>query len=84
MPLRPESPRVRIVDIGKTDEGRDSIVVFIASEDTIKNLETYRQYLAKLADPRQLTEAQAHEIVARAKPIYHLMSGLHSGRNRPI
>jgi hypothetical protein len=81
--LAAASPRVHIVDIGKTDEGRDSIVVFIASEDTIKNLDTYRQYLAQLADPRQLTEAQARDVIAKAKPIYHLMAGLHSGETGP-
>ena len=46
--LAAKSPRVHIVDIGKTDEGRESIVVFIGSEDTIKNLETYRRYLCLL------------------------------------
>ena len=81
--LAAKSPRVHIVDIGKTDEGRESIVVFIGSEDTIANLETYREYLAQLADPRQLTEAQAREVIAKAKPIYHLMAGLHSGETGP-
>jgi hypothetical protein len=81
--LAAKSPRVKIVDIGKTDEGRDSIVIFIGSEDTIKNLDTYRANLAKLADPRGLTEAQAHDLIARTKPLYHLMGGLHSGETGP-
>ena len=81
--LAAKSPRVHIVDIGKTDEGRESIVVFIGSEETIQNLDTYRQYLAQLADPRQLSESQARDVIAKAKPIYHLMSGLHSGETGP-
>jgi hypothetical protein len=81
--LAAKSPRVHIVGIGKTDEGRESIVVFIANEDTIKSLETYRQYLAQLADPRQLTEPQARDLISKAKPIYHLMAGLHSGETGP-
>jgi hypothetical protein len=81
--LAAKSPRVHIVNIGKTDEGRESVVVFIGSEDTISNLETYRKYLAQLADPRQLTETQAREIIGKAKPIYHLMAGLHSGETGP-
>ena len=81
--LAAKSPRVQIVDVGKTDEGRDSIVVFIGSEDTIRNLQTYRHYLGQLADPRQLTEAQAKEVIGKAKPIYHLMAGLHSGETGP-
>jgi hypothetical protein len=81
--LASKSPRVKLTSIGKTDEGRECYVVTIASEDTIENLEQYRGYLAQLADPRQLTDAQAAGIVARAKPIYHVMAGLHSGETGP-
>jgi len=81
--LAAASPRVRIVEIGKTDEGRESIVVVIGEETTLKNIDTYRHYLAQLADPRSLTEAQAYEIIGKAKPIYHLMGGLHSGETGP-
>ena len=81
--LASKSPRVKIVEIGKTDEGRDSIVVFIGSEDTIRNLETYRRNLARLADPRGLSPAQAQELIAGTKPLYHLMGGLHSGETGP-
>jgi len=81
--LAASSPRVKIVETGKTDEGRDCIVVIISSEDTIRNIETYRGYLAQLADPRKITDAQAHEIIAKAKPMYHLMGGLHSGETGP-
>jgi len=81
--LAAKSPRVKIVDIGKTDEGRDSIVIFLGSEDTIKNLDTYRANLAKLADPRGLTSAQAQDLIAHTKPLYHLMGGLHSGETGP-
>jgi len=81
--LATASPRVKVINIGQTDEGRECLVVFVASEEAIKNLETYRGYLAQLADPRRLTEAQAQEIVAKAKPIYHLSGGLHSGETGP-
>jgi hypothetical protein len=81
--LASRSPRVKLTSIGKTDEGRECYVVTIASEETIKNLEQYRGYLAQLADPRQLTDAQAADIIAGAKPIYHVMAGLHSGETGP-
>jgi hypothetical protein len=81
--LEAKSPRVKVLSIGKTDEGRECLVVVIASEETIKNIDTYRGYLAKLADPRNLTEAQAKEIIAKAKPIYHLSGGLHSAETGP-
>ncbi len=81
--LAEKSPRVKVIDIGKTDEGRECIMVFVGSEDTIQNLDTYRKYLAQLADPRDLSEAQAQEIVAKAKPLYTAMGGLHSGETGP-
>ncbi|HWZ33335.1 MAG TPA: M14 family zinc carboxypeptidase [Bryobacteraceae bacterium] len=81
--LESKSPRVKVISTGKTDEGRETVVVFVASDDSIKNLETYRGYLAQLADPRKISDAQAREIVAKAKPIYHLMGGLHSAETGP-
>ncbi len=81
--LAAKSPRVKVLNIGQTDEGRECLIVIVADEDTIKNIETYRGYLGQLSDPRKITETQAREIIARAKPIYHLMGGLHSGETGP-
>src|SRR6476646_5924169 len=81
--LAAASPRVKIVTIGKSNENRDLVVVFVGSDESIKNLEQYRGYLGQLADPRTLTPAQAAQVIARAKPIYHLSGGLHSGEVGP-
>ena len=81
--LAAKSVRVKIVDIGKTDEGRDSIVVFLGSEETIRNLEIHRRNLARLADPRGLSNAEANDLISSTKPIYHLMAGLHSSETGP-
>src|SRR4029078_3916162 len=42
-------------------------------------LEQYRTYLGQLADPRTITPEQSAQIIAKAKPLYHLSGGLHSG-----
>jgi hypothetical protein len=81
--LASKTPRVKVLDIGKTDEGRECVIVYVGSEDSIKNLETERGYLAQLADPRKVSDADAHAIIAKAKPIYHLMGGLHSAETGP-
>src|SRR5436189_1428886 len=60
--LAAKSPRVKVISIGKTDEGRECVVVFVASEDSIKNLEVHRAYLRSLADPRRINEAEARDI----------------------
>ena len=81
--LAAASPRVSIMAAGRTDEDREMVVVAIASEDTIRDLERYRGYLAQLADPRGLPELEAAQVIAQAKPIYHFMAGLHSAETGP-
>ncbi|MDB6046657.1 MAG: peptidase [Gammaproteobacteria bacterium] len=81
--LAAKSPRVKILEIGKTEEGKENVVVMLSSAENIGNLESNRLNLAKLADPRGLTEAQANDLIAHTKPIYHLMGGLHSAETGP-
>jgi hypothetical protein len=81
--LAAASPRVRVMTIGTSDEGRECVVVFVGSEESIANLDQYRRYLGQLADPRPLTDAQAMDIVGKAKPLYHVIGGLHSGETGP-
>ena len=68
---------------GKTDEGRERLVVAIADEETIRNLDTYKGYLAKLADPRGFRATRRATIIAQAKPIYTFTGGLHSAETGP-
>ncbi len=81
--LAAASPRVSISPIGRTDEDREMVVVTIANEATLGELQRHRRDLARLADPRGLAEAEAETVIARAKPIYLLMAGLHSGETGP-
>lgn len=81
--LAAASPRVRIETIGKSDEDRELVVVWISSDANIRNLKQNRDNLARIADPRGLTEAEATRLIATTKPHYHLMGGLHSGETGP-
>ena len=61
------------------------MIVFVGAEDSIAHLEENRKNLARIADPRGLTDAEAKELIAKTKPIYTLSGGLHSaelGRRR--
>jgi hypothetical protein len=75
--------RVKIESIGKSDENRELVVVWISSPGNMRNLAKNRANLARLADPRGLSDAQAHEIINSTKPQYHFMGGLHSGETGP-
>jgi hypothetical protein len=81
--LAAASKRVKIFEAGKTDEGRDCLVIAVSDEANIRDLDTYKGYLAKLADPRGLSEAEAREIIGKAKPIYWFTGGLHSAETGP-
>jgi hypothetical protein len=67
--LAAATPRVKVFEIGKTEEGRDWILVAVADEETIKNLDKYKAINARLADPRGLSDAEAESLLKQAKPI---------------
>ncbi len=81
--LEAKTSRVKVLSIGTSDENRELAIVFVGSEESIRQLDQERQALAQLADPRGLTPQQAQDIIQKAKPIYHLMGGLHSGETGP-
>src|SRR3954451_12393927 len=81
--LAAASKRVKLLPTGTTDEGRECLVVAIADEEIIRDLDTYKGYLVKLADPRGLSAEQARQIIAQAKPIYMFTGGLHSSETGP-
>ena len=76
--LAQASPRAKFWKIGKSEEGRDQVLLAIADEDTIKDLDRYKSMLAQLTDPRKITEEQAKALIHTAKPIYWINSGIHS------
>ncbi|HTB94067.1 MAG TPA: M14 family zinc carboxypeptidase, partial [Candidatus Sulfotelmatobacter sp.] len=78
--LEKATPRVKVVSIGTTEEGREMIAVAVSSEANLKNLEQNRQRLAKLADPRaiHLDDAEADKLVAESVPVYYITGTIHS------
>lgn len=76
--LAEASPRVSLRKIGESEEGREMLEVIVADEATIASLDTYREYLARLADPRKIDQTEAQRLIEQAKPIYYITAGLHS------
>ena len=72
--------RVKVVTIGKTEEGREMIAVAIASDAIMSKLEENRTRLAKLGDPRTINmdDAQAEALVSATTPIYYITGTIHS------
>ena len=78
--LEKSSPRVKVISIGTSEEGREMIAVAVASERLISGMEANRAKLAKLADPRtiNLDDAEAARIAADAAPVYYITGTIHS------
>jgi hypothetical protein len=81
--LAAATPRVKVETIGKSDEDRELVVVWVSSDENMTNLQRNRDNLAKIADPRGQTPDQIKQLIATTKPHYHFMGGLHSGETGP-
>jgi hypothetical protein len=76
--LAAATPRVRVEVIGRSDEGRDILLIAVADEDGIRNLPKLKAAAAALADPRTTSPEQAERVIESARPIYYFNAGLHS------
>ena len=72
------SPRVRVFTIGHSEEGREILMLAIADENGIRDLDRLKNATAALADPRRTDPAAAERIIANARPIYYFNAALHS------
>jgi hypothetical protein len=81
--LEAATPRVKVETIGRSDEDRELVVVWVSSDENLQTLRRNRDNLAKIADPRGLTEVEIRSLLQTTKPHYHLMGGLHSGETGP-
>src|SRR5271168_4132685 len=78
--LEKSSPRVKVVTIGHSEEGREMIAVAIADESLLKTQEENDARLAKLADPRSLgmDDAKAQPLIDKSFPVYYITGTIHS------
>jgi hypothetical protein len=76
--LAKASPRVRTFVLGKSEEGRNFMVIAISDEQNIAQLDHYRDITAKLSDPRKITPDEAADLEKIGKPFYWLSGSIHS------
>jgi len=76
--LAAASPRVRVFTIGHSEEGREILMLAIADENGIRDLDRLKNATATLADPRRTDPAAAERIIANARPVYYFNAALHS------
>jgi hypothetical protein len=78
--LAAASPRVKVVTIGHTEEGREMIAVAIADEKLLADQKANDARLAALSDPRTigLDDAKAKALIQQSVPVYYITGTIHS------
>ncbi len=72
------SPRVQVHSMGRTEEGRELILVLASSEENLRNLEVHKANTARLGDPRVTSAAEAASLISSTVPMYWATGAIHS------
>ena len=76
--LEKETNRMKIVEIGKTSEGRPMLMAIITSPENLKKLDHYKDISRRLALAEGLTDDQAHALAKEGKAVVWIDGGLHA------
>jgi hypothetical protein len=76
--LARESDRMKLVEIGKTAEGRPQLMAIITSPANMKKLDRYQEIARRLALAEGLTDEQAHALAREGKAVVWIDGGLHA------
>jgi hypothetical protein len=72
------SDRARYTVIGKTEEGRDQLMLIVSSPENLKKLDHYKTISQQLAHAEGLTDEQAHALAEEGKTVVWIDGGLHA------
>jgi len=72
------SNRVKVVEIGLTEEGRKQYMLIVSSPENLKKLDRYKEISQKLARADDLTPEAAKILAAEGKPVIWIDGGLHA------
>ena len=73
-----ESPRMQVVEIGKTEEGRPHLAAIVTAPENFKQLDRYKQISQQLHRARGIDEAQARALAKEGKAVVWFDGGLHA------
>jgi hypothetical protein len=75
--------KLKLVQVGKTSQGRDWYIAIISSARNLADLDKYKDTARRLALVKGLTDEQAHTLAHNGKVIVHIDGGLHSTEVAP-
>ena len=76
--LDKQSDRMRVVEIGKTAEGRPQLMAIITSPQNHRSLDRYKEISRRLATAEGLTDEQAHALAREGRTVVWVDGGLHA------
>src|SRR5580692_5102331 len=79
--LATESDRMKLVDIGPTEEGKRQYMAIISAPDNLKKLDHYKDISQRLAHAEGLTDDQAHALAREGKAVIWIDGGLHASES---
>jgi hypothetical protein len=76
--LATESDRMKLMDIGRTAEGRPQYMAIISAPENIRDLAKYKSIARRLALAERVTDAEAHKLSRAGKAVVWIDGGLHA------
>ena len=76
--LAKESNRMKLVEIGKTAEGRPQLMAIISSPANLAKLDRYKEISRRLSLAEGLTDETAHALAKEGKAVVWIDGGLHA------
>jgi len=69
---------VRLVEAGKTTQGRTMYFALVSSPENLARIDRYREIARRLAHPQGLGDAEARKLAREGKAFVHIDGGLHA------
>jgi Zinc carboxypeptidase len=72
------SKYVKLVEAGKTTQGRTMYYALVSSPDNLSKIDRYREIARRLAHPQGLSDGEARQLARDGRAFVHIDGGLHS------
>ncbi|HYT75479.1 MAG TPA: M14 metallopeptidase family protein, partial [Vicinamibacterales bacterium] len=76
--LEKQTNRMKLVEIGKTSEGRPQLMAIVTAPENFRKLDRYQEISGQLAHAEGLTDDQARALAKEGKSIVWIDGGLHA------
>ena len=81
--LAGQSDRMKLLEIGKSSEGRTQYLSVVSSPQNLANIDRYQEIARRLAKAEGISEDEARALAAEGKAVVWIDGGLHSTETVP-